>query len=163
MNSNRVDNIAVEHARILFRNFAGKADKYNRDGKRSFCLVIENPDVAQQLLEDGWNVRILAPKREGDLPLHYIQVEIRFDVLPPKVMVKTRTGLKPLTEETISSLDYAEIRNLDVIVRPRVWDVNGKTGIKAYLKTMYITLEEDVFEAKYAAEEYPGEDAFIGM
>lgn len=157
MANQRVGNISIENARILFRNFAGKENKFNAKGKRNFCLLLDS-DVAEELKDVGWNVKYLNPRDPEDPPQAYIQVAVAFDNFPPNIWMITGNKKTKLDEDSVSVLDYAEIENIDIIVRPYTWEVNGKGGIKAYVKNMYVTIVENEFEKKYQGFEDEGED-----
>lgn len=145
----------MENARLIFRNFEGREEKYNRKGDRNFGLIIEDSEVAQQLMEDGWNIKELTPKNNDDYDdtpevIYWLPVTVRFDNVPPKVMLVTRRKKTRLNEENINTVDYANIAKVDLTVTPYDWEVNGKSGTKAYLQTMYVTINEDEFADKYA-------------
>lgn len=142
-------NLMIENAHIIFRNFSGKADTYNRAGDRNFAVEIEDQEKAERLREDGWNVKEWTPE-DGDT-VYYLPVKMRFDVIPPKIYrISSVTNKKiMMTEENISQFDSEEFRTVDIIIRPYNWDVNGKSGTTAYVKTMYVTIEEDEFARKY--------------
>lgn len=156
-------NLSVGNARLIFRNFEGKESKYNRKGARNFCLIL-NPEDAHRLSQDGWNVRELPAREAGDEPTYYIQVSVSYENIPPQVYLITKKNKTILDEDTIKLLDYAELENVDLIIRPYNWEVAGKDGIKrgvkAYLKTMYATIVEDEFADKYSELEGPDECPF---
>lgn len=147
------NNLVVENARIAFRNFEGKESKFNRKGDRNFCVIFDAAD-GERLVEEGWNLRILQPREEGDEPAYCLSVKVMFGKIPPKVFMISGRKKTLLDEDTIGLLDHAEIENVDLIIRPYNWEVSGKTGVKAYAQTMYVQLREDRFAAKYDFGDY---------
>ena len=148
----QTNNIMIENARLIFKNFSGEESKFNRGGNKNFCVVLD-PDMAQDLADEGWNIKYLRPREEGEEPTPYIQVTVAYGNIPPKVIMIAGRNKTPLDSLAISTLDYAEIKNVDLIIRPYHWEVNGKQGIKAYLKTMYVEIEQDAFASKYDFDE----------
>lgn len=143
----------IEGAKIFWRNFSGKGSKYNAEGNRNFCVEID-PETAEQLKDDGWNVKHTKPKDDGDEGTFYIPVTVSFGNYPPKIYKVTSRNKTLLDEELVGDLDRDELENVDLIISPYHWTVNTKngveTGIKAYLKVMYATIVEDDFARKYA-------------
>jgi hypothetical protein len=146
----------VEDARIIFRNFSGKEGQYNRKGYRNFAVVLPY-DIAEEMIADGWNVKYLEAREEGDTDTPIIKVKVRFDVRPPRIVMLTSTTRTQLDENSVEILDWADIKTVDLIARGYYWDTNGKNGWTAYLQSMFVTVEEDALEKKYA-NFYPSEE-----
>lgn len=149
MASGRDGALLMEEARIVFRNFAGKEGMYNREGDRNFCVLLDE-DIATTMSKDGWNIKALKAREEGDPDQPYLQVSVSFKARPPRIVMITSRGRTDLGEAECELLDWADIRTVDLSVRPYEWTVNGKSGIKAYLKSIFVTIEEDELDLKYA-------------
>lgn len=139
----------VDDAQIIFRNFSGKTSTFNQSGQRQFSVVLTE-EVAEQLRNDGWNVKYLDAREEGETPTPFIGVTVSYKIRPPRVVMITSGGRTNLDESTIEVLDWADIAKADLICNAYEWEVGDKSGIKAYLKTLFVTIEEDALERKYA-------------
>lgn len=147
--------LQIDDARIIYRNFRGEGGKFNREGDRNFAVVIPKQELADELLNRGWNVKIKPPKDEEDSPFMYLPVKVKFNDRGPQVYLRTDDRVNRLDEETISVLDDVYIRSADLDIRPYDWDVNGKSGRTAYLQSIEVIQEIDRFAARYAEEESP--------
>jgi hypothetical protein len=143
-------NVTLEDVTIAFRNFAGKEDVYNREGDRNFAILLDG-ETAARMERDGWNVKYLREREEGDGQQAYIQVAVSYKNRPPRVAMVTSRGLSYLGEDMIETLDWVDIETADVTLNPYEWVVNGKTGVKAYLQTLYVKIEEDYLQMKWEA------------
>ena len=143
-NVRNIPPLNIQGAKIVKRNFAGRGEDYNREGNRYFTIRIDDPELANSLLEDGWKLREGKLRNEDDEPRWYMDVKVAFnEYYPTKICMYSGKTRKELNEDTCAILDRARIINADMTVRPRYWEVNGKSGYKAYLKVLHVTIEEE--------------------
>lgn len=143
--------VVMEGVQIIFRNFRGKEGPYNKQGEKTFAVLLDE-EVANAMASDEWNVKWLKPREddEGETEQAFLPVALKYDAgRPPLAVLITSRGKTNLSEREVEHLDDVDIVNVDMIVRAYVWDVNNKKGVKAYLKSIYVTIEEDELERKY--------------
>ena len=145
-----VNNINIEGATIIWKNFSGERDRFN-PGKRGFSVVIDDAAMADELRQEGWNIKE-RPLQEGADPSEQEWT------LPVKLNMNRYTQVwlivgnhkTLLNEDTVAQLDVVDIVNCDISIRPYEWEMSGRTGITAYVDSMYVTIRENKFAEKYA-------------
>jgi len=154
-----MEDLIIENATITNRNFEGREEKpYNPKGVRNFSVMLDN-ELAHILLNDGWNIKFPRTKDPNDPETSgFLSVSVSYTNprhIPKIIQITYDADNKPhrvpLNEATIVNIDSAEIQDINLVIHPREWEVNGNTGVKAYLKTMYFTLVKDPFEDKYGS------------
>lgn len=144
--------LTIRDAQIVLRNLAGEPDDYNpKGGKRTFGLLL--PDqLAEEMLADEWNVKYFKAREDDEDQYRqpWLPVEARYDFRPPRVFLVTERGKTLLREEEIGRVDQVDIEKVDLVVTARHWEVNEKSGVKAYLTSMYVTINEDELDREYA-------------
>lgn len=154
--------LQIDDARIIFRNFAGAASKFNRAGERNFALVIDDETIADELVKEGWNVKIKPGRDDDEAPFMYLPVKVKFNDRGPAVYLVTGGKRNRLDEESVACLDDVDILSVDMDIRPYDWVIqegtpDEKSGRTAYLQSICVTQEIDRFAARFADEEYPEE------
>lgn len=162
MADKQMQNITFENVRIGFKNFSGLEGPYNREGDRNFAIFLDDVELANQMDLDGWNVRHLKIREDETVAQAYIKVKVKFGERPPKIVLITSRGKNPIGEDMVNILDWADIANVDLIITPYNYNVNGSTGVSAYLKSIYVTIQEDELDLKYADLEVTGQNAIGG-
>lgn len=135
------NNEVLQHVFIgtgTFRNFSGIVGTYNKTGERKFSVFLPE-DIARDLMDIGWYVKEKAPYREGGDPQFQLDIAVGYDRWPPVVKLTSYDGtVSYLTEENVGILDSIDIEDATVEIRPYNWEVNGKSGCKAYLKELVV-------------------------
>jgi hypothetical protein len=145
----RIPPLTIENAHIVYRNFSGAAKQFNAKGLRNFHVVLE-PDQAKELEKVGWNIKWPKPRDDGEERNPTIKVAVRFDNYPPYILQLTSRGRVELDEESINNLDMAEFENVDLKITGSWYETPERSGFKAYLSQMFVTLSENDLLGKYS-------------
>ena len=144
----RIPNLEIANARLIFRNFSGKPDEFNKNGERKFGVIID-PEKVDELKSDGWNIKNTRPNEDGEV-LYYLIVKVQYsEYRHPNVFLITHERKVALEEYNVSQIDTSDLVEVNLVIQPYYWEVNGKSGIKAYLKTGYFEIQSDSFAEKY--------------
>lgn len=143
----------LAHVRIGWMNFEGRNEKgYNRNLDRSFHIFFDDLQLAQQLADEGYGVQFPDPNEpvvDGALPKQpRLKVvvsngqELNFGV---KVFLRDEPGAPAVQIDPamFPKLDNYRIDYADIVINPYEWEWDGKTGVKAFLKTAYLNLYQD--------------------
>ena len=143
--------LEINEARILWPNFEGRGDRFNKQGDRNFHLLIPTQDIANDLMNnknefgDGWNVKIKT-REEGEAPFMHMMVKVKFNGRGPNVYLVSGNKKVRLNEDTIKCLDDIDILSVDLDVRPYDGKMaNGQTFRTAYLSAMRVHQRVDRF------------------
>lgn len=152
MAEDRIQSVTLENVPIIFKNFSGQKGQFNAEGERSFHVLIEDPDIAAQMIRDGWNMKPFLDEDEK-ITAHHLQVKVNYGGYPPRIVRVTKGGRTQvdLNEATVGSLDSQRVTSVDLTINPYHWNMSGKSGIKAYCEHMFVNVEESPLEEKYAA------------
>jgi hypothetical protein len=161
----KLDSALLSDVRIpmgQFRNFAGEKRKFNEAGKRNFTVALSD-EVAKAMEKAGWNVKYLQPRLEEDVPQPILKVNVNYaSGTPPKIVMLTTKGKTELDANSVRVLDYADITHADLIINSYPYeDAEGKRKFSAWLKTLFVTIQEDELEMKYTDIPESGEPPHI--
>ena len=117
--------------------------------------MIPSQEIADALMERGFNVKIKAPREEGDAPRMHLPVKIYLNARGPKIHLVSDGNRHVLTRDEFGIIDQIDILNADLDIRAFDWNYAGRTGRSACLEALFVEQDLDRFASRYASEEHP--------
>lgn len=153
--------LVIRDAQLLsrpYRNFEGKTSDYNPTGQREFGVVIEDPELAQQMAEALWNVKTITNrdgraymggiKCDGE-DLHWFKVKVKYKdkhgerLTPPNIKIRTENNEQAFGEDDIKDLDGADLMDVRLKINIDHQVINGKPMTIGYLSAMKAMMVDD--------------------
>ena len=126
-------------------NFSGRVSDMNPNGFRTFCVKIPDPEIAQIMAADGYNVKHHDP-RDGDEKddFDYLQISVSWARFEPLVVMCGSNGKQiKLNESNVGQLDDETILSVDVVISPYHYHNKlGRSGVIAFAKELWVTIDD---------------------
>lgn len=151
-NKNDRPYVELEGTSLVYPNLSGLEDDYNPAGHRHTGVAIPDPKLAEQMREDGWNIKML--QNGDDDPIYWTDLVCNYRtsrVKPRIYSVNPMTNVATLLDaESVGSLDGAEILSVDVAFsgNPNK-NQNAVYKYKGYIDEMYCVVKPSRFASKY--------------
>ena len=149
-------NLVIENAVICFdTNFAGEPTSINPSGGKRVFTVALSEEVADDLIEGGWNIKKRPPYEEGDDVLCTTEIVVAADSkYPPSIYIcnPDNNKLTRIPVESFGELDRMRFDNVDLIIHPYVHNrPSSPYTTKGYLQRMVVTPQRrNSFRGKYS-------------
>lgn len=144
------ETVTFRDTALIFKNFAGEAKKFNKEGERNFSILLSEAD-ALDLEKKGWNVRPLKRREEDDEQLYHLKVKVAYANRPPRVWLISSGARTMIGDGLIGMFDHLEFTRVDLVISAYNWQLDtGASGKTAYLQSMFATMYEDELEQEYA-------------
>ena len=133
----------IENAEIRWPNFSGRVSDRNPHGYKTFCVVIRDTELAQQMAADGYNIKHHDP-RDGDErdDFDYLQISVSWAKFEPMVvMIDSKSQIR-LNESNVGQLDDETIISVDVSVSPYSYNKLGRSGVIPFVKELWVTVDD---------------------
>lgn len=144
--------VTLENVGVVYKNFTGQKGMYNEEGERSFNIVIDDLQIAEQMLADGFNLKPFLDEDEN-VTGHHMNVKLNYKSRrPPRVYRVTDEGRNQLllNAQTIGMLDSVTINMADLTLGTWYWRESDLPNVTVYCNVMYAHVEEDPLDAKYS-------------
>lgn len=132
-------------------NFSGRKTKVNPNGgKRTFNIVLPE-DVALELRDEGWNIKMMQPRDDQEDILYFTEIVLNMEkkVEPDVYLCTEWAGKKKKTRlhgDDVGQLDDIRFAHADVNIYPHMHD----KGIKGHCNQLVvIQAKNDLFDGRY--------------
>lgn len=138
----------VKGADIIFRNFSGGPDVYSKgkDAGVYFHMKITDASVADELMRDGWNVKLMKKRHDDDPDEWHVKMNINFNSRVKPIVQSQTFGKNGLTRETPESIgDFDQVSIKYVNMECADWEYEpGKKSV--YVNKMKIVANPSIFD-----------------